>query len=133
MAVARVLLGSSSHGCKSRGGGWVVSLQIHAIRVGGSGRSGREALLYMNYGQHITFWSRTTTTLPHSECSIDGNWDEMILTYLLFHLHVRTHGLDSVPALDHICLQRDRARATMQLQEETARVAENRAGLVASP
>ena len=41
--------------------------------------------------------------------------------------------LDPVPALDHIRLERYRAGATMQLQEESAGVAEHRAGFVAPP
>ena len=45
MTVIDILLGCSTHSGKSRGSVWVMSLQVHAIRIGGSGRSRRETLL----------------------------------------------------------------------------------------
>ena len=54
-------------------------------------------------------------------------------SYLFVFRHVGAHGLDAVTALDDVGLQRDGARAAVQLQKEAAGVAEDGAGLVASP
>ena len=53
--------------------------------------------------------------------------------YLFIFRHVGPHGLDAVAALDDVGLQRDGTRAAVQLQKEAAGVAEDGAGLVASP
>lgn len=50
------------------------------------------------------------------------------------HLLLRTtSSLDAVPALDHVGLEADWARTTVQFQEEAARIAQNRSHLVATP
>ena len=54
-------------------------------------------------------------------------------TYLLLFREIRAHRLDSIPALDDVCLERDGAWAAMELQEQTAGVAEHGAHLVAAP
>ena len=103
MAIVGVLLGPS-YGGKSSGSGRVVSLQIHAVRVVGSGRGRRKALLYKDDNQHIMF--RSSATLAASlDAMLRRRYLVMMKTYLLLHLHVRAHRLDSVPALDNICLQ----------------------------
>ena len=53
--------------------------------------------------------------------------------YLLLLRQVRAHSLDSVSALDNVGLERDGARAAVELEEQAAGVAQNRAGLVAAP
>jgi len=42
-------------------------------------------------------------------------------------------GLDAVARLDHVGLERDGTRAAVQLEEEAAGVAEDGAGLIATP
>lgn len=42
-------------------------------------------------------------------------------------------GLNAVSALDDICLEADWPRATVQLQKQTASIAENRPRLIATP
>lgn len=54
-------------------------------------------------------------------------------TYLLLHFHARAHGFDAIAALDDICLERNRAWATVQLEKQATGVAEHGARLIASP
>ena len=42
-------------------------------------------------------------------------------------------GLDAIARLDHVGLERDGTRAAVQLEEEAAGVAEDGAGLIATP
>lgn len=57
----------------------------------------------------------------------------MLSTYLLLHLHARTHGLDTIATLDDIGLERDWSRAAVQLEEQAAGIAEDGARFIASP
>jgi len=52
------------------------------------------------------------------------------LTYLLLGAG---GSLDAVAALDNVRLETDGTRATMQLEEKTASIAQDRAHLVATP
>jgi hypothetical protein len=54
-------------------------------------------------------------------------------TNLFLFRQVWSHGLHSVAALDHVRLERDGPRATVELEKETAGVAEHGAHLVAAP
>jgi hypothetical protein len=60
-----------------------------------------------------------------------GNESGRRLSYLL--ACARPTGLDAVAALDDIGLERNGAWSAVQLQEEAAGVAQNRARLIASP
>lgn len=42
-------------------------------------------------------------------------------------------SLDAVAALDNVCLETDGTRTAMQLEEEAASIAQDRAHLVATP
>lgn len=42
-------------------------------------------------------------------------------------------GLDAIAALDNVCLETNRARTAVQLEEETTRVTQNGTHLVATP
>jgi len=53
------------------------------------------------------------------------------LVYLL--LRPRARCFDAVAALDHVGLEADGSRAAVQLEKETAGVAEDGAGLIATP
>ena len=55
------------------------------------------------------------------------------MNYLLLHLHVGSHGLNPIAALDDIGLERDWPWSAVQLQKETAGIAENGARLIATP
>ena len=50
-----------------------------------------------------------------------------------FLLSSQARALDSIPTLDHICLQTDGSRSAMKLEKETARVAQHRSDLIPSP
>lgn len=61
------------------------------------------------------------------------DWHCAMRTTNLLLLHIRSHCLNAIAALDDVCLQRYRSRAAMQLEKQTAGVAEDGAHLVATP
>ena len=56
-----------------------------------------------------------------------------MIAYLLLHVHARAHSLDTVTALDDVRLQGDWPGSAVQLEEQAARIAEDCAGLIATP
>lgn len=55
------------------------------------------------------------------------------MAYLLLLTLAWAGGLDAIARLDNIRLQGDRARSSMQFEEEATGIAEDRADLISAP
>lgn len=58
---------------------------------------------------------------------------ESVLLLLSLRSKIRSHRLYAVSALDNVRLERNRSWSSMKLKEESARIAQDRAKLVATP
>ena len=116
MAIARLLRGASD---AEGSGSSVLGLEISDVGIRGD-----SLVLLGGWGWNISLAGLEKRSV---------RWSRLWAAYLLLHVHARTHSLDAVAALDNVCLEGNGPRPAVQLEEQAAGIAEDGAGLVATP